>query len=156
MIALLAVAAFVQNMAFTWVSRSRNGGDVGYHAVAALCSNSIWFACQVLIISQVWRPLLDGDTMTVLLVGAVYTAATAAGSCVMMHVLLRTEKGKRRVGATKSPVKYLYREVKLPTAELMARVQLASSQGWTPMATTVHPTEVDTLVQIQRKEQIPS
>jgi hypothetical protein len=32
---LLAVVSFVQTMAFTWVSRSRNSGDPSYHRYAA-------------------------------------------------------------------------------------------------------------------------
>lgn len=96
---VLGAVAFVQNMAFTAVSRSRNSGDVRYHAGAAVLSNGIWFFCQVLIVSWVWRSIEQGNWLMVVLAGAVYTACTTAGSCLMMHRMLRRERGLRRVGA---------------------------------------------------------
>jgi hypothetical protein len=39
----------LQNAAFTWVSRARNSGSIGYHAIAAVFSNGIPFdlhGCQ--------------------------------------------------------------------------------------------------------------
>ena len=99
LLVILAPVAFVQNMAFTWVSRSRNGGDVAYHRKAAYCSNGIWFACQLVIQGAVWNSLTTGRWWQVLIVGAVYIAATTEGSCTMMARLLKTEQGKQRVGA---------------------------------------------------------
>ncbi len=96
---LLACAAFVQNMAFTWVSRSRNSGDANYHRYAALCSNGVWFLTQVFMLSQLWPALTHGDWLRVAITGAVYIAATTEGSVLMMKILLKTEKGKRKVGA---------------------------------------------------------
>jgi hypothetical protein len=96
---VLAPVAFVQNMAFTWVSRSRNGGDVGYHRKAAICSNGIWFACQLVIQGTVWNSLTTGRWWQILIVGAVYVTATTEGSCLAMARLLRSETGKRQVGA---------------------------------------------------------
>lgn len=96
---LLAGVAYVQNMAFTWVSRSRNGGDVSYHRRAAWCSNGIWFVTQLLIMNTVWPALTHGDWLKILLTGVVYILATTEGSCQMMARLLKTETGKRAVGA---------------------------------------------------------
>lgn len=96
---MLAVVAFVQNMAFTWVSRSRNGGDVGYHRRAAWCSNGVWFVTQILLFNVLWSSLTHGALWKVAVVGAVYVLATTEGSCLMMARLLKTEKGKRAVGA---------------------------------------------------------
>lgn len=100
-IALLVVVAFVQNMCFTWVSRTRNSADPEAHRLAALCSNSIWFAANVLILSTVWPAIESGEWWWVVVAGLAYTVATTAGSELMMRRMLNTEKGKRRVGARK-------------------------------------------------------
>jgi hypothetical protein len=99
LLAILIPVVFVQNMAFTWVSRSRNGGDVGYHRYASWCSNGVWFATQVLFLSSLLPSLMAGVWWKVIIVGIVYTFATTEGSCFMMRRLLKTEKGKRQVGA---------------------------------------------------------
>ena len=96
----LFVVAFVQNMAFTWVSRSRNSGDPNYHRWAAVCSNGIWFVTQLLIINQVWPALVNGEWWRIAATGAVYILATTEGSVLMMRILLKKETGKRKVGAT--------------------------------------------------------
>lgn len=88
----------VQNAAFTWVSRARNSGSVGYHAVASVASNGIWFVSQFLLIGMVAKP---GMPLTeIVTLGAVYVAGTVTGS-VLMHIasLRWLEKGKRKVGA---------------------------------------------------------
>jgi hypothetical protein len=96
---ILAGVAFVQNMAFTWVSRSRNGGDVAYHRLASWASNGVWFATQLLLYGAVWGALTTGAWWKVALTGLVYVLATTEGSCLMMRLLLKTETGKRKVGA---------------------------------------------------------
>lgn len=98
-IAVLGVVAFIQNMAFTWVSRSRNSGDPKYHRKAALCSNGIWFIANVLIWRQVWMAIETGEWWVLVVAFVVYVVATTEGSVLMMRRLLRTETGKRRVGA---------------------------------------------------------
>jgi len=98
---LFAVCAFLQNMAFTAVSRSRNSGDPSYHRKCAYFSNSIWFITNFFIMKQVWEVLQSNwsDWWKLVLVIAIYTVATAEGSVVMMKRLLKTETGKRQVGA---------------------------------------------------------
>jgi hypothetical protein len=96
---MLACVAFIQNMAFTWVSRSRNGGDVAYHRKAAWCSNGVWFVTQTLIFGVLWQAVTTGSPLKLALVGIVYVAATTEGSCLMMAKLLKSETGKRQVGA---------------------------------------------------------
>ncbi len=96
---LLAVVAFIQNMAFTAVSRSRNAGDVGYHRKTAWASNGIWFVTQLLIMGTIWPALTTGEFWKIACVGVVYIIATTEGSCLMMARLLKSEEGKRRVGA---------------------------------------------------------
>ena len=101
-LALLAGLSFVQNMAFTAVSRSRNSGDPGYHRRCAYLSNGVWFVTHFLVLRQVWEILEVGlieSWWKLLVVGVVYALATAEGSVTMMKRLLRTERGKRRVGA---------------------------------------------------------
>ena len=96
---VLAVVSFVQNMAFTWTSRSRTSGDPSYHRYAAWCSNGIWFVCYVLILKAVWGSIERGEWWFVVLAMVIYVVATAEGSVFSMKLLLKTEKGKRRVGA---------------------------------------------------------
>jgi hypothetical protein len=95
----LAFCAYIQNMAFTWSSRSRNSGDPAYHRRAALASNSIWFVTHVFVWGQIWASLNSRDWRLLAATGAVYVACTTEGSVRMMRILLAREKGKRRVGA---------------------------------------------------------
>lgn len=94
------VLAFIQNMAFTWVSRSRNSGDPNYHRWAALCSNAVWFLTNALLTSQLMRSLATGSYWQIAIVFLVYVISTTEGSVLMMKILLSREQGKRRVGAS--------------------------------------------------------
>jgi hypothetical protein len=96
---LLAVAAFIQNMAFTAVSRSRNSADVNYHRRCSWASNGVWFFVQVLLYGAVWNSLTQGAFWKVALTGLVYIVATTEGSAFMMARMLKKETGKRQVGA---------------------------------------------------------
>jgi hypothetical protein len=88
----------VQNAAFTLVSRARNSGSYGYHALAAVFSNGVWFASQFLLIGMVAKPGMPAAEAFKL--GAIYVAATVTGS-VLMHWFSVNflERGKRKVGA---------------------------------------------------------
>jgi hypothetical protein len=99
LLAALAAVSFVQNAAFTAVSRSRNSGDVAHHAKWSIASNGVWFVTQILIGSTVWRSIESGDYGLIGAAGVVYIIATTAGSCWMMAKMLKTETGKRMVGA---------------------------------------------------------
>lgn len=95
-----AALLILQNAAFTWVSRARNSGSLGYHALAAVASNGIWFASQFILIDQMVRIIRHGSWGEALATGAFYSACTVAGSVGMHYVSLRwLETGKRRVGA---------------------------------------------------------
>lgn len=88
----------LQNAAFTWVSRARNSGSLGYHAIAAVFSNGIWFVSQFLLISMVVKPGMSLDE--IILMGMVYVLATVFGSVLMHYVAMRFfESGKKKVGA---------------------------------------------------------
>jgi hypothetical protein len=95
----LGAIAFIQNMSFTWVSRSRNSGDPSYHRWAAICSNAVWFVTQMVIWQQVWEVAKTGEWWRLGLVGIIYVLATTEGSVFMMKILLKKETGKRKVGA---------------------------------------------------------
>lgn len=96
---LLFIVSFVQNMAFTWSSRSRNSGDPNYHRYAAMASNGVWFLCQLFLVKSIWEPLFSGEWLTAVLGGIVYVLGTTEGSVLMMKILLKKEKGKQKVGA---------------------------------------------------------
>lgn len=95
----LAAVSFIQNAAFTAVSRSRNSGDVTHHAKWSIASNGVWFLTQILIYSSVWRAIETGSYALIAAAGIVYIASTTAGSCWMMAKMLKSETGKRMVGA---------------------------------------------------------
>lgn len=40
---ILAGLAFINNLAFAFVSRSRNRNNMTYHAIASMFSNLVWF-----------------------------------------------------------------------------------------------------------------
>lgn len=92
-----ALILLLQNAAFTWVSRARNSGSYGYHAVAAVFSNGTYFVAQFFLVAMVAR---DASWDRALVLGAVYVVATTCGSVLMHVVAIRwLERGKRRVGA---------------------------------------------------------
>jgi small-conductance mechanosensitive channel len=99
MLVLLFAVAFVQNMAFTAVSRSRNSADVQYHRRCAWASNGVWFVTQILLYNTLWSALTKGTWWVVALTGLVYVISTTEGSCLMMARMLKKETGKRQVGA---------------------------------------------------------
>jgi hypothetical protein len=90
-----AILSYIQNMAFTWSSRSRQSNDPNYHRKASWASNGIYYITNALLTfyivkTQLWWMLLFQ--------GVVYTLTTAEGSVHMMKVLLKKETGKRKVG----------------------------------------------------------
>lgn len=104
---ILFVVSFIQNMFFTWVSRSRNSGDPKKHAVASVFSNGIWFACNYFILfPEIMKAFEKDDLENKLIIMCIYIAGTTLGSVVMMkialghfgNVPLLTETGKAKVG----------------------------------------------------------
>ena len=89
----------IQNAAFTWVSRARNSGSYGYHAIAAVFSNGVWFVSQFILIGMIAKPGMPFSAA--LSMGLVYISGTVCGSVLMHWVSVRfLERGKRKVGAT--------------------------------------------------------
>lgn len=74
--------AFIQNVSFSLVSRSRNRDNMTYHVLAAVASNTIWFLT--------FRELVLAD-MFVGLIPA-YVLGTVAGSVFGVKVAMRIEK----------------------------------------------------------------
>ena len=92
-----ALLLLAQNASFTWVSRARNSRSVRYHAVAALCSNGIWFLSIAVAIDKIQEA--KGDPWLFLGTALFYTGCTVAGSIGMHHLLMtHVETGNRRVG----------------------------------------------------------
>ena len=119
LIPVLVVVLFIQNMAFTWTSRSRNSGDPSYHRFAAWASNGVWAIAQGFVAANIYTPItsmiqantLDGSEIAkIVLTILVYSIATSEGSVFMMKINLGritklpkflsflVEKGNRQVG----------------------------------------------------------
>lgn len=72
--------AFIQNISFSMVSRSRNRDNMTYHAICSVFSNGIWFLTM--------RELVVAD-LTIFLIFP-YVIGTVAGSIfgakISMHI----------------------------------------------------------------------
>lgn len=87
----VALLGFIQNIAFTFVSRGRNSGSLGYHLAASIFSNGIYAALLFVSIDQVSQ----AKSMPLLFL-AVYTLSTMSGSIFAHWLALKIEKGKAR------------------------------------------------------------
>lgn len=87
----VAALGFVQNVAFTFVSRGRNSGSLGYHLIAAIFSNGLYAALLFVSIDQVAQAKANPINFLV-----VYTLSTLAGSIFAHYLALRLEKGKAK------------------------------------------------------------
>ena len=82
MIVNMLVLAFVQNVSFCVVSRSRNRGHQTYHMIAAFFSNTIWFLT--------FREMVKSDMDWMLFVP--YVVGTMAGSMYGVKLAMKIEK----------------------------------------------------------------
>lgn len=78
----LLVLAFIQNISFSIVSRSRNRNNMRFHLIAAFFSNSIWFLT--------FRSLVKADMSLYLFPW--YCAGTMLGSVFGVRVSMLIEK----------------------------------------------------------------
>ncbi len=110
--ALLLIA---QNFSFTYTSRARNSGSLKKHMIAAIFSNGIWFAGQLMVVSEFMK-ILSGKYGIGLAIGAgiFYTIFTLIGSLTAHYHALKTEKGKGAVGANKK-----YAQITVESYELI-------------------------------------
>jgi len=74
--------AYIQNISFSIVSRSRNRNSMKYHMIAATFSNTIWFLT--------FRELVRSDMNFLLFVP--YVLGTVAGSLTGVKVSMWIEK----------------------------------------------------------------
>lgn len=81
-IVTILVLAFVQNVSFSIVSRSRNRNNIKYHLTAACFSNGIWFLT--------FRQLVRSDMNFVLFLP--YMIGTVAGSICGVRVSMWIER----------------------------------------------------------------
>ena len=89
---------FIQNMFFTWVSRSRQAGDPDHHRYAAWGSNGVWAIAQAFVAANIYVPvmyLMSDDApdeqyrvLKMLLSILIYSIATTEGSVFMMKIRL--------------------------------------------------------------------
>lgn len=87
-IILMMVMAYVQNISFSIVSRSRNRNNMTYHLLAAVGSNVAWFVTM--------KYLIVAQQMTWLLM-IPYTIGTVSGSVTGQWISMKIEK---MIGAT--------------------------------------------------------
>jgi len=79
---VILLLAFIQNVSFSIVSRSRNRDNMTYHLFAATASNVVWFlTMRELVLSE----------MTVWLL-APYTIGTVVGSLTGVKISMWIEK----------------------------------------------------------------
>lgn len=100
LLALWAIFLLIQNASFTFVSRARNSGSYALHAIAALCSNGVWFATQLVSLGMIIDVIKGGTWGQRVFMGLFYTTFTVSGSLLIHWVGINyIEKGNRRVGA---------------------------------------------------------
>lgn len=78
----IILLSFIQNVAFTLVSRSRNRDNMNYHIIAACGSNVIWFLT--------FRELMLSAMSLTLLVP--YTIGTVGGSLLGVKISMQIER----------------------------------------------------------------
>ncbi len=78
----ILILAFIQNVSFTIVSRSRNRDNKKYHIIAAFFSNTIWFLT--------FRELVTADMNFALFIP--YVVGTVIGSVTGMYISMWVEK----------------------------------------------------------------
>ena len=78
----MLILAYIQNISFSIVSRSRNRNNIRYHVIAATFSNSIWFLTfRELVISEMnWLLFIP------------YVIGTVAGSVSGVKISMKIEK----------------------------------------------------------------
>ena len=78
----LFILAYLQNVSFTFVSRSRNRNHMGYFLIASIFSHSLWFFT--------FKELVKGDMDLILFIP--YLVGTILGSMTGMKTSMRIEK----------------------------------------------------------------
>jgi hypothetical protein len=97
-----SIVLFLQNFAFTYVSRARSSGSLLRHVKASFFSNGIWIFSQMIMLGPLFDYLQGKHGLVPQIhVALQYTFTTMAGSIAAHYWALRTERGKSAVGASK-------------------------------------------------------
>jgi hypothetical protein len=120
------VLSFIQNMAFTASSRSRNSGDPNYHRWCAYMSNGVYYITNALLTVYIIK---YGALWQLALQGIVYTLTTAEGSVLMMRKMLAKEAGRRAVGAGQKALAQISLEDGAYLSRLIEAAKKSSLQG---------------------------
>ena len=110
--------AFIQNVSFTLVSRSRNRDNKKYHIVCAIFSNGIWFLT--------FRELVTRDMTLTLFIP--YTLGTVSGSVYGMSVAMWIERilGAQSDSHIKKPDKF--KQLQDQVDDLEAKVSILTHE----------------------------
>ena len=81
------ILAFIQNVSFSIVSRSRNRDNIKYHLIASFFSNTVWFLT--------FRELIQADMNWILFMP--YAIGTMIGSVLGAKISMKIES---MIGAT--------------------------------------------------------
>jgi hypothetical protein len=122
------VLSFIQNMAFTASSRSRNSGDPNYHRWCAYMSNGVYYITNALLTVYIIK---YGALWQLALQGIVYTLTTAEGSVVMMRKMLAKEAGKRAVGAGQKALAQIAPEEWAALKQQVVRAEQLANDAYT-------------------------
>ena len=78
----ILILAFIQNVSFSIVSRSRNRDNISYHIIASVFSNTLWFITM--------RELVISNMNFYLFIP--YTIGTVIGSVFGVKISMKIEK----------------------------------------------------------------
>jgi len=96
---LWAFVLMAQNASTTWASRARNSGSVGYHAIASVFSNGVWFISFTILTDSVLKAAAAGSIANWLKLFVFYTTFTVLGATLAHWASMAfLEKGNRAVG----------------------------------------------------------
>ena len=84
-----AVVLLLQNASFTLVSRARNSKSLSYHAVAAICSNGVWFLSLGFAVDKITEARRADSPGLLIFTVVFYTVFTVVGSVGMHHFLMK-------------------------------------------------------------------
>lgn len=94
------VIAYLQNAAFTWTSRSRNGADHRWHRFASWCSNGIWTLNMLYGADKILTYKHNHQWVLLAIACVFYSLVTTEGAVMAQKLLLKMETGKRKVGSS--------------------------------------------------------
>lgn len=104
----------LQSWSFTFVSRARNSGSLGLHALASIVSSAVWIIAQMFTLSVLAKAITGGLGLGPTIVAIViYSLASMAGSVFAHWIALRTESGKTAVGSSKKYIQITAEEWRL-------------------------------------------